>query len=377
MTPQEKTAIRDKRVRAAFNVETPDRVPIFMSGQGFFKFVDPKATLADYFRRPEYVDDLLIEAAKLPDLAEIDQPPVCGTISEAGQEAFAAMMFARIRLPGRELPENTLWNVDESGPMTEDDYDTIINKGWEYMTEELNKRIGFDPAKVQPPKKEYMDKVQAKVRELGKISIISAWTPFAPFECVSGARKLNNWIRDLRRFPDKVRAALDIVEDAAVKQTIKQVKATPNAEYGFVGGSRCGSSFISPATFERFYFPFFRKLIPAMMEAGLKTWLHMDNDWAGFLHYFREFPKGSCIWDPDQMTGMMKIKEAVGDKMCITGDVPPALLSVGTPDACYEYTKKLCADMGKTGFIMAPGCSVPMDAKRANVAAVVAATMDS
>ena len=100
MTPQEMTAIRDRRVRAALNVETPDRVPIFMTGQGFFKYVDPSATLADYFRRPEYVDDLLIEAAKLPDLSEIDWAPRCGSVTEAGQEAFAAMMFARIRLPG-------------------------------------------------------------------------------------------------------------------------------------------------------------------------------------------------------------------------------------------------------------------------------------
>ena len=57
-------------MRAALNVETPDRIPIFMTGQGFFKFIDPCATLADYFRRPKYVDELLIEAARLPDLCE-------------------------------------------------------------------------------------------------------------------------------------------------------------------------------------------------------------------------------------------------------------------------------------------------------------------
>jgi hypothetical protein len=364
-------------MRAAYNVETPDRIPICMNGQGFFKFIDPTATLADYFRRPEYVDDLLIEAAKLPDLCEIDEPPPCGGVSEAGQEAFAAMMFARIRLPGRELPVDNLWNIDEYGPMTEADYDTIIAKGWEYMTAELYKRIGFDPAKVTPPKKEYTDQLQKKIGQLGKTSLAVGMAPFPPFEFLSGARRLNNWIRDLRRFPDKVRAALDIVENAVVAQAIKELKSGPPAECGFVGGSRCGSSFISPATFERFYFPFFRKLVPAMQAAGFKTWLHMDNDWSGFLHYFREFPKGSCIWDPDQMTGMMKIKEALGDKMCITGDVPPALLSVGTPDACYEYAKELCAGMGKTGFIMAPGCSVPIDAKRENVAAVIRATLDS
>ena len=377
MTPQEMTELRNRRVRAAFNLETPDRVPIFMNGQGFFKFIDPRATLADYFRRPEYVDGLLIEAARLPDLAEIDQAPMCGFFSEYSHQAFAAMMFARIRLPGRELPENTLWNIDELGPMTEADYDTVIDKGWEYMTKELYRRIGFDPERRPEPKKEYLAELQNKLAALGKSNIMLGMVPFAPFECLSGARRLNNWIRDLRRFPDKVRAALDIIEDAVVEQTLKQLKSGPPCEYAMLGGSRSGSSFISPATFERFYFPFLRKMIPAVYAAGYKVWLHMDNDWSGFLHYFREFPKGACIWDPDQMTGMMKIKEALGDKMCITGDVPPSLLSVGTPDDCYAYAKKLCADMGKAGFIMAPGCSVPVDAKRENVAAVIAATLDS
>jgi uroporphyrinogen-III decarboxylase len=147
--------------------------------------------------------------------------------------------------------------------------------------------------------------------------------------------------------------------------------------YGFIGGTRSGSTFISPQVFERFYFPYFQKVVAAMQAINVKTWLHMDNDWSGFLHYFKDLPKGQVIWDPDQMTGILKIKEALGDRMCITGDISPALLSVGTPDQCYEYTKKLCADMGKTGFIMSPGCSVPVDAKRENVAAVIAATLDS
>ena len=112
-----------------------------------------------------------------------------------------------------------------------------------------------------------------------------------------------------------------------------------------------------------------------MHAANVKTWLHMDNEWTGFLHYFREFPKAQCIWDPDQMTEVLKIKEVLGDLMCITGNISPALLSVGTPDECYAVAAKMCADMGKTGFIMSAGCMVPIDAKRENVEAVISATL--
>ena len=103
MTPQEMTKVRDKRIMAAFNLEKPDRIPIFMSGQGFFKYVDPRATLADYFRRPKYVDDLLIQAAALPDLAEIDQEPMCGWVTEAGQAAFGAVLLCKSQASGPRL----------------------------------------------------------------------------------------------------------------------------------------------------------------------------------------------------------------------------------------------------------------------------------
>ena len=362
----------------ALNLERPDRTPIFLSGLGFFKFVDPKATLADYFRRPKYVDDLLIQAAALPDLAEIDQPPRCGFFTEAGLSAFAASYFAKVKVPGRDLPDESLWNIDELGPMTEADYDTIIDKGWPYMVEELNRRIGFDPESLAPPDMAYQGELAPKIASLGKSTLDrQGYAPAPAFEVICTARKLNNFVRDLRRIPDKVRAVLEIVEDASIGEAIKRLKAGPPCLFAFIGGTRAGSTFISAATFEKFYFPFYQKLIPALQAIDIRSWLHMDNDWAGFLHFFKQFDKRQCIWDPDHMTDILKIKEALGDRMCITGNVSPALLSVGTPDQCYDFAKKQCADMGKEGFIMTSGCSVPVDAKRENIAAVISATLDS
>ena len=376
MTPQEMTELRNKRVMAALNLETPDRIPIFLSGQGYFKFIDPKATISDYFKRPEYMTDLLIQAAALPDLAEMDSPPAT-YVSEATQQTFAAMMFAKMKLPGKELEDDVLWNVNEQGPMTEADYDTVIAKGWGYMTDEMYKRIGYDPAAFPLPDKEFFGQLQQRIAPLGKTTIsATSFPPFPPFEVLSGARKLQNFVRDIRRIPDKVRAALEVIEDYSVEQTIKALKAAPSV-FSFIGGTRSGSTFISPQVFERFYFPYFQKLVPEMEKINVKTWLHMDNDWSGFLHYFREFSRGQCVWDPDQMTPIVKIKEVLGDKMCITGNLSPALLAVGTPDQVYASTKKICSEMGKTGFIMASGCSVPIDAKRENVAAAIAAALDS
>ncbi len=39
------------------------------------------------------------------------------------------------------------------------------------------------------------------------------------------------------------------------------------------------------------------------------------------------------------MTDIRKAKEVLGDHMCIMGDVPPALLSSGTPEQVYEHCR--------------------------------------
>lgn len=75
-------------------------------------------------------------------------------------------------------------------------------------------------------------------------------------------------------------------------------------------------------------------------------------------------------------TNIVKIKEVLGDHMCVTGDMPPAILELGTPDDNYNYARKLIDLFGKSGFIMSSGCSVPPHAPLENIKAVIAATLE-
>ena len=77
------------------------------------------------------------------------------------------------------------------------------------------------------------------------------------------------------------------------------------------------------------------------------------------------------------MTDIRKAKEILGDHMCIMGDVPPALLSQGTPDEVYTYCQRSFADIGPTGYILHSGCDIPVDAPLENVKAMVDAAADA
>ena len=88
---------------------------------------------------------------------------------------------------------------------------------------------------------------------------------------------------------------------------------------------------------------------------------------------FWDLPKGKCLIAVDSATDIFKVKEVLGDRLCIKGDVPPALLTLGTPDEVYEYSAKLVKELGPEGFILGPGCTLPADSKMENVKAMLSA----
>jgi uroporphyrinogen-III decarboxylase len=57
--------------------------------------------------------------------------------------------------------------------------------------------------------------------------------------------------------------------------------------------------------------------------------------------------------------------------MCLQGDVPPALLTLGSAKEVAAYCDRLLDEVGPDGFIMAMGCAIPPDAKFENVKAMV------
>jgi len=61
--------------------------------------------------------------------------------------------------------------------------------------------------------------------------------------------------------------------------------------------------------------------------------------------------------------------------MCIAGDVPAALSSLGTPEEVEEYCKKLIDVVGKDGgFILSTGCTCPVECRMENFKVIIETT---
>ncbi len=359
---------RRARIERAMRCEPVDRIPVVYMGLAF----SPRymgMSIAKFCEDGEAACDVTIAAMdRLGGLDGINAPAT-GRITPG----LTTVWLSRIGVPGRDLPPDSLWQVREEEIMTQADYDVIIEKGWQAFV------MGYMPKVIDMAEfQEFMTWSQTRTisllqryREHG-YAVITGGMGTIPFEYLCGGRSMEKFFLDLYRMPDKVQAAMDVAFPEIVGMTIGIAKTTglPGV---WLGGWRSASALLAPKLWNRFVWPYFVKFAHAVIDAGLTPILHWDQDWTRDLGRLTELPAKKCVLNPDGMTDVRKFKELVGDRMALMGDVPPALLAVGTPGDIRNYVRDLVRDIGPTGLLLCPGCDAPINAKPENMEAFVAA----
>ncbi|HWR08791.1 uroporphyrinogen decarboxylase family protein [Sporomusa sp.] len=353
------------RLTTAISLGTPDRVPVILAADSFFAR-HMGVSLADYLEDLEVSSQTNLKSlAQLGEIDGIQYLVPC-------VHALGAATFAKVKLPGRELPPDAQWQIDEISPMSAEDYDVILDKGFTYYQQLVFEK--YLPLAV-PDLQKYISSDWQKIVTNYVNAGIVPFSPLifgVPFDVLSSARGMANLTKDLYRIPDKVEAVIDIITTemiAVIKGQIEQIK--PFAV--FTGATRCAPEYMSAKMWERFSLPFLKRQVEAVIDSGSYALLHWDNNWTRAIEYLQEFPKGKCILSSDSNTDLYKAKQVLRGHMCIMGDVPAAMLALGTPDEVYQYSSKLITDLGPDGFILAVGCCTPLNAKPENVKAMIAA----
>ncbi len=353
------------RLSAAVALKKPDRVPVVLGVDAFAAYhqgVTTAELISDLDRSSEIILNSLL------DLGDVDGTMVTIIPAHIVGPAF----LCNVKLPGRELREIDIWQVDEVAIMTLEDYDTIIAKGWNYFFNDfLTTRLPKAHADFQHFFSADLGKAAMNFVSAGILPFCPAVTT-PPFDYFCFARGLPNFTRDLFKHKDKVLAAADAAMVDILENVRQQIRAVKPFSV-FVGAPRSASEFVSPKLWQQFVWPNLKKIANTVIEEGSFAYFHLDGNWERDLAQFRELPKAKCIWGSDHATNIYKVKEVLGDHMCILGDVPAALLTLGTPDEVYNYSTKLINEIGPAGFILAQACYVPANAKVENVKALVAA----
>ncbi|HEY3423873.1 MAG TPA: uroporphyrinogen decarboxylase family protein [Negativicutes bacterium] len=360
---QELLQERKTRIRQAVALEKPDKTPVVTLADGFCA-THMGVKLSDFCSSLHASNKVMVDSIKdLGDIDGFDSAFVAAPLFPLG-------FMSNIKLPGRELADNVLWQLDEKEVMKVEDYDTILSKGWapfmqDYVQNRLNVPLDFILSEL------------ADTPQMVKNFEDAGYVVYSPLvinlvnELLSGGRSMPHFVKDLYKHPDKVEAVLDTIQHDVLINMRKQIRDT-NSEYVFISPARGASEFFSPKLWERFVWKYLKQVADVIIEEGAVINFHIDSNWTRDLAYFKDFPKGKCVFETDGATDIYKIKEVLGDKMCIKGDVGAAMFTLGTPDDVYNYCTKLINDMGP-GFILASGCAVPVNAKVENVKAMIAA----
>jgi uroporphyrinogen-III decarboxylase len=367
MTTGELLNLRKERLRKAIALEKSDKTPMVIMADGFFARMQG-VTLADFCSSFDRANEVMLAGMK--ELGNLEGATACFSAASV----FPLIFMTHVKLPGKELPVDSLWQLDEKEMITHADYDTILKGGWmPFMGDFLINRLKFDlpgtlAALGETPRliKNFED-----AGYLVYSPLVSTCVP----ELIAGGRSMPQFTRDMYKMPDKLEAVLDQIQSEMLPMLREQIRAT-KAEIVFMSPARGASEFYSPKLWEKFVWKYLKQTADVILEEGANVDFHIDSNWERDLDFFKSMPARRCIFESDGVTNHHKFMEKLGDRMAFKGDVPSAMLAVGNPDEVYKYVVDLKKTVGN-GLIVSCGCSCPPNAKIENVKAMIAAAAEN
>jgi uroporphyrinogen-III decarboxylase len=390
---------RGKRFIDAVQLRTPDRVPTSVHLSYFPAKFNGITYKDSYYDFPKWKEAYIKTALWL-------QPDRCEYFPTQSGRVMESLDTKTSVWPGHGAGVNSSHQFVESENMKAEEYDLFLNDQSDFNIRYILPRTnGFlEPLSKLPPLESMqmmlpfhvlatpefasmMEKLSGIAREAvewqkrvmemfvalnengfpGRTAMAGGGVPY---DMISDfLRGMRGAMLDMYRCPEKLMAAIEKIS----QQTLKRIAMGPKAtEFttAFIALHRGADGFMSLKQFEQFYWPYLMKLVNALVDAGYTPEVFFEGDYTRRLEYLQELPKGKVIARFDR-SDMAKVKEALGGRICIEGNVPASLLQMSDVAGVKKYCKWLIDVVGKDGgFIMCPG-SVVDEVKPENLKAMV------
>ncbi len=187
--------------------------------------------------------------------------------------------------------------------------------------------------------------------------------PFSVAASVVGTENLLRW---MARYPEKVHTLMDIVAESNNRYIEEVAKLGVSISFADPVSS---TSLISPKQFREFSLPALQKNINKIKEkTGSAPGIHICGTskkiWGDVVK------AGISNFSIDNAEDLEEAKEIMGDKVVITGNVPPVdVIYSGNKELIFNSVKK-CIKKGhdsKKGYILSTGCQIPMNTPMENI----------
>lgn len=380
-------AARIKRVEDTINLKVPDRVPFFpQTNLLAIQYGGITARQAFYDYEKWFTACLKMNTELEPDLC---WPPLTVTPGRA----YEILDCTQIRWPGHDAPDNASIQFIDDAYMKEDEFDRFIDDPTDfiiscYLPRIFSKLKPFDKlqslkylflqgykgaftisvlsdpeiadafrslARAADESSKYFSFLAEYEKKIDKYGLVNAFggsNLTCAFDILGdNFRGITGIMTDMYRRPDKLIAALDKIQSILLDKA-RTLSKTSREGRVFIPLHLGADGFMSLAQFERFYWPYLKKLINTLLDEGMTPCPFFEGDYTSRLEYLTDLPKAKIMGIFDK-TDLFKAKKVIGKTMCIVGNMPITLLQTGTVDDITDYSKKLIDEVGKDGgFIM-------------------------
>ncbi len=136
----------------------------------------------------------------------------------------------------------------------------------------------------------------------------------------------------------------------------------------FIGDPSAGMSLISPAVYREHVLPYHQKMVEAVHAEGGKIVFHICGHVDPIFEDLVDL--GIDGMSIDGPSSLEKLFEVGRGKTVIIGNVDPLLFVEGTADELRDAAKT-CLDIaqGDAGYVVGPGCQIPLQANLDNIKA--------
>lgn len=192
----------------------------------------------------------------------------------------------------------------------------------------------------------------------------------APFSLASMMRGAQNWMLDLMMAEEgRIIELLEYCTEAT-SQFLKLMAQT-GCDMLSNGDSPAGPDMISPDMYEKYAFPFEKKIVEVAHKANLPYTLHICGNTDLILNKMLE--TGIDAIELDYKTDIKKIFNIYHNKAVLIGNIDPSgVLALGTVEDVSKKTLELLEIYKDSNrFILNTGCAIPAETPSDNLKAMI------
>ena len=285
--------------------------------------------------------------------------------------------------------EKNYMNIKDFNLMDEDDYDAFIADGpIKYFFERaVPARYGITDREEMIEKygkaaREYQlftafnSRASNQYINVYGVPGIGLGKPNTPMDWMfNGMRGMRGTSLDMRRNPEKLQAALDVLSDflyPAVTSAFSKYDPEDDKNAVFARITSLSHTMMNAKQFEKYSWPFYNQFFKDVAERDWCAWLFFEGSVAHITQYLADITPGhiGMLIEQDNPAWLKKQLPNI----TIAGGYPVETLQNGTPQECIDKAKELLDSMAYDGryiFSSDKMMSFPQDGKGSNYKAVI------